>query len=476
MTSLWCQISLLALFVDYVVVHMSGSKNSNKAIAPSAVALLPLVLFLALFIGVGTYLSLQGVDFAFYQLPAPIAVLPAVILALILSKDKLNRSIEHFMSGVGHQDIIAMCMIYLLAGAFAAVAKASGGVDATVNLGLSAIPTSMILPGIFLISAFIATAMGTSMGTIAAVAPVALGIAQSAGMSLPLTAGVVLSGAMFGDNLSIISDTTIAATRSQGCEMKDKFKENIRIALPAALVALVIFAFNSTATQVPETGPIEWLKVLPYVTILILAVSGMNVFVVLTIGIVLAGGVSLSSIDDYGLTNFAQDIYSGFGNMQEIFLLSMLIGGLSELMRRQGGLAFLTNLVSGIIRTFGSSHSKEANGRASELGIAGLVSMVNTCTANNTVAIIVSGSVARQLAEENNVSPRRSASLLDIFSCVIQGVLPYGAQVLLLGSVFNLSPLEVVANSYYCFALAIAAIVAVFIKHPARQPVPQTES
>ncbi|MGD1448775.1 Na+/H+ antiporter NhaC family protein [Vibrio harveyi] len=455
---------------------MSGSKNSNKAIAPSAVALLPLVLFLALFIGVGTYLSLQGVDFAFYQLPAPIAVLPAVILALILSKDKLNRSIEHFMRGVGHQDIIAMCMIYLLAGAFAAVAKASGGVDATVNLGLSAIPTSMILPGIFLISAFIATAMGTSMGTIAAVAPVALGIAQSAGMSLPLTAGVVLSGAMFGDNLSIISDTTIAATRSQGCEMKDKFKENIRIALPAALVALVIFAFNSTATQVPETGPIEWLKVLPYVTILILAVSGMNVFVVLTIGIVLAGGVSLSSIDEYGLTNFAQDIYSGFGNMQEIFLLSMLIGGLSELMRRQGGLAFLTNLVSGIIRTFGSSHSKEANGRASELGIAGLVSMVNTCTANNTVAIIVSGSVARQLAEENNVSPRRSASLLDIFSCVIQGVLPYGAQVLLLGSVFNLSPLEVVANSYYCFALAIAAIVAVFIKHPARQPVPQTES
>ncbi|MGR5233516.1 Na+/H+ antiporter NhaC family protein [Vibrio rotiferianus] len=455
---------------------MSGSKNSNKAIAPSAIALLPLVLFLALFIGVGTYLSLQGVDFAFYQLPAPIAVLPAIILALILSKDKLNRSIEHFMRGVGHQDIIAMCMIYLLAGAFAAVAKASGGVDATVNLGLSAIPTSMILPGIFLISAFIATAMGTSMGTIAAVAPVALGIAQSAGMSLPLTAGVVLSGAMFGDNLSIISDTTIAATRSQGCEMKDKFKENIRIALPAALVALVIFAFNSTATQVPDTGPIEWLKVLPYVTILILAVSGMNVFVVLSIGIVLAGGVSLSSIDNYGLTNFAQDVYSGFGNMQEIFLLSMLIGGLSELMRRQGGLAFLTNLVSGIIRTFGSSHPKQANSRASELGIAGLVSMVNTCTANNTVAIIVSGSVARQLAEENNVSPRRSASLLDIFSCVIQGVLPYGAQVLLLGSVFNLSPLDVVANSYYCFALAIAAIVAVFIKHPARQPVPQTES
>ncbi|MEZ8024358.1 MULTISPECIES: Na+/H+ antiporter NhaC family protein [Vibrio] len=448
---------------------MSNSKNSNAVIAPSAVALIPLIVFLALFIGVGTYLSLQGVDFAFYQLPAPIAALPAVMLALLLSKDKLNRAIEQFLGGVGHKDIIAMCMIYLLAGAFAAVAKASGGVDATVNLGLSAIPTSMILPGIFLISAFIATAMGTSMGTIAAVAPVALGIADSAGMSIPLTAGVVLSGAMFGDNLSIISDTTIAATRSQGCEMRDKFKENIRIALPAALIAIVIFAFNSTATQVPETGPIEWLKVLPYITILILAVSGMNVFVVLTIGILLAGGVSLGSIENYGMTDYAQDIYAGFGNMQEIFLLSMLIGGLSELMRRQGGLAFLTNLVSGLIRAFGSSHSKQANGRASELGIAGLVSMVNLCTANNTVAIIVSGSVARQLAEENNVSPRRSASLLDIFSCVIQGVLPYGAQVLLLGSVFNLSPLDIVANSYYCFALAIVAVVAVFIKHPARQ-------
>ncbi|OBT30475.1 Na+/H+ antiporter NhaC family protein [Vibrio splendidus] len=448
---------------------MSNSKNSNAVIAPSAVALIPLIVFLSLFIGVGTYLSLQGVDFAFYQLPAPIAALPAVMLALLLSKDKLNRAIEQFLGGVGHKDIIAMCMIYLLAGAFAAVAKASGGVDATVNLGLSAIPTSMILPGIFLISAFIATAMGTSMGTIAAVAPVALGIADSAGMSIPLTAGVVLSGAMFGDNLSIISDTTIAATRSQGCEMRDKFKENIRIALPAALIAIVIFAFNSTATQVPETGPIEWLKVLPYITILILAVSGMNVFVVLTIGILLAGGVSLGSVENYGMTDYAQDIYAGFGNMQEIFLLSMLIGGLSELMRRQGGLAFLTNLVSGVIRAFGSSHSKQANGRASELGIAGLVSMVNLCTANNTVAIIVSGSVARQLAEENNVSPRRSASLLDVFSCVIQGVLPYGAQVLLLGSVFNLSPLDIVANSYYCFALAIVAVVAVFIKHPARQ-------
>ncbi|MFC5077553.1 Na+/H+ antiporter NhaC family protein [Vibrio thalassae] len=443
---------------------MTHPNKNNQSIVASPVALLPLVLFLTLFIGVGTYLSLQGVDFAFYQLPAPIAILPAVVLALVLSKEKLNKAIEQFIRGVGHQDIIAMCMIYLLAGAFAAVAKASGGVDATVNLGLSAIPTSMILPGIFLISAFIATAMGTSMGTIAAVAPVALGIAESAGMSVPLTAGVVLSGAMFGDNLSIISDTTIAATRSQGCEMKDKFKENVRIAMPAALIALLIFAFNSSATQLPETGEIEWFKVMPYIAILVLAVSGLNVFVVLAVGILLAGAVSLASIDGYQLTNFAQDIYSGFGNMQEIFLLSMLIGGLSELMRRQGGLAFLTQVITKVIRKFGSTHSKQANRKASEFGIAGLVSLVNVCTANNTVAIIVSGSVARELAEENGVTARRSASLLDIYSCVIQGMLPYGAQVLLLGSVFQLSPLEIVSNSYYCFALALSAVVAIVLK------------
>ncbi|GAD76425.1 Na+/H+ antiporter NhaC family protein [Vibrio azureus] len=454
---------------------MSGSKNSQSAVVPSATALLPLLLFLCLFIGIGTYLSAQGVDFAFYQVPSPIAALPAVLLAMLLSKDRLNQTIEHFMRGVGHPDIIAMCMIYLLAGAFAAVTKASGGVDATVNLGLSAIPTSLILPGIFFISAFIATSMGTSMGTIAAVAPVALGIAESAEMNLPITAGVVLSGAMFGDNLSIISDTTIAATRSQGCAMRDKFKENIFIALPAALISIIVFSFYSNAAQPPSTEAIEWVKVLPYITILVLALSGLNVFVVLTSGIFLAGVISLFYTPHYGMTDFAQDIYTGFGNMQEIFLLSMLIGGLSELMRRQGGLAFLTQLVSRVILRFGAHHSGTANTQASELGIAGLVSMVNVCTANNTVAIVVSGQVARELAQDNNVTPRRAASLLDIFSCVVQGLLPYGAQVLLLGSVFKLSPLEVISHSYYCYALMISAIIAVFVKHSSRQTVTEAK-
>ncbi|MDN3715841.1 Na+/H+ antiporter NhaC family protein [Vibrio breoganii] len=427
------------------------------SISPSFKALLPLFLFLALFIGTGVYMTLQEVEMAFYQLPAPVAALPAVVLGIVLSKDKLNTAIEQFLRGVGHTDIIAMCVIYLLAGAFAAVASATGGVEATVNLGLTMIPTALILPGIFIISAFIATSMGTSMGTIAAVAPVALGIANAADMDVALTAGVVLSGAMFGDNLSIISDTTIAATRSQGCQMRDKFKENIRIALPAALLALVLFGINSKASQVPSVEAVDWIKVIPYLTILVLAVSGVNVFVVLSLGIVLAGAIGFVSTTDYTVSGFANDIYTGFGNMQEIFLLSMLIGGISALMKQQGGLAYITDRVSRMIR--GHKNSQ----RGAEMGIASVVSLTNLCTANNTVSIIVAGGVAKELAQENQVSAKRSASLLDIYSCVIQGVLPYGAQILLLGSIFGLSPLAVVANSYYCFFLAIAAALTIII-------------
>ncbi|EGS66938.1 TPA: Na+/H+ antiporter NhaC family protein [Vibrio cholerae] len=441
--------------------------SSSKPQQPNAFALLPLMVFLLLFMGVGSYLTWQGVEFAFYQLPAPVAVLPAVVLAIALSKESLNRAIEQFLRGVGHSDIMAMCIIYLLAGAFAAVAKATGGVDATVNLGLALLPASLILPGLFVISAFVATAMGTSMGTIAAIAPVALGIAQAADLNLGLTAGVVLSGAMFGDNLSIISDTTIAATRSQGCHMRDKFKENIRIALPAALLALVVFTFSSQTAQSPQTSDIEWLKVLPYLTILVLAVMGLNVFLVLLVGILMAAGVGGLS-DGYSLSALTKDVYVGFGNMQEIFLLSMLIGGMGELMKQQGGLAFLTQHISRMIDKFARSHSDVQKMRASELGIAGLVALTNVCTANNTVAIIVSGGVAKELAEHNGVTAKRSASLLDIFSCIMQGVLPYGAQALLLGSIFQMSPLSVVSYSYYCFFLAVAALVAVFRRHTMR--------
>lgn len=427
---------------------------------PSARALLPLLVFLALFIGTGTWLTLQGVEFAFYQLPAPVAALPAVMLALTLGKEGFNKNLETFFKGVGDSSIMAMCIIYLLAGAFATVAKATGGVDATVALGLSLIPGWFLLPGLFLISAFIATAMGTSMGTIGAVAPVALGVAQAAGIDPVLMAGTILSGAMFGDNLSIISDTTIAATRSQGCEMKDKFRENVKIAAPAAIAVILLYLTLGSVGEAPATTTsADLFKVMPYLLILVLALSGMNVFMVLGIGIVAAGAVGM--ISGYPLGQFSKDIYQGFTGMQEIFLLSMLIGGLGALMERQGGLAW----ISALIARFTRQHDGEQNEKAAELGIAGVVSLTNLCTANNTVAIIVASKVARELAEHHGVTPRRAASMLDIFSCVVQGLIPWGAQALLLGSIFALSPLAVVSMSFYPMALALAAVVAVFVKH-----------
>ncbi|WP_298445557.1 Na+/H+ antiporter NhaC family protein [uncultured Ferrimonas sp.] len=427
--------------------------TTHTPTAQSPLALLPLMLYLLLFVGAGVYFQSQGVDFAFYKLSPVVAILPAIIVAILLSKQRLNDAIETFMQGIGDHNIIAMCLIYLLAGAFAAVAKATGGVDATVALGLTLIPASLLLPGLFLISAFIATAMGTSMGTIAAVAPVAFGIAQQAGFDPALMAGVVLSGAIFGDNLSIISDTTIAATRTQGAQMKDKFRENLRVALPAAVITMGLLALNSGTSVQLEPQQIELTKVFPYLAILVLAVAGVNVFLVLTIGVLLAGLTALLA-GNYDLMRFGQDIYQGFSNMQEIFLLSMLVGGLAALMKQQGGIAWLTQHIA---KWIGSSR----NEKAAELGMGALVAATNVCVANNTVSLIVVGPIAKQLAREHGVTPRRAAASLDVFSCIVQGLIPYGAQALLLASTFSLSPLSVVAHGWYCFILALVGIATV---------------
>ncbi|MCE9679316.1 Na+/H+ antiporter NhaC family protein [Shewanella sp. AS1] len=436
--------------------------SSDTSNTPSFVALLPLFLFLALFIGAGLYFQSQGVDFAFYQLPSVVAILPAIILALFISKQKLNQSIETFIGGIGHANIIAMCLIYLLAGAFAAVAKATGGVDATVALGLSLVPSNLLLPGFFVIAAFIATAMGTSMGTIAAVAPIALGVADQAQIDLALMAGAVMSGALFGDNLSIISDTTIASTRTQGCEMKDKFKENLIFAIPASLITLVLFTLAAQGQADIAAQEIDFIKVLPYLTILVLAVAGLNVFVVLTVGILLAG-ISGLLTTDYGVIKFGQDIYAGFSNMQEIFILSMLVGGLAALMQQAGGLAYVNKQIEKLIVRF-SKAKGEASPRAAELGMAGIVALTNTCVANNTVSIVVTGDIAKELAGKHQVTPKRAASMLDIFSCIIQGLIPYGAQALLIASTFSISPLEAVSHAWYCLVLAVVAVVIVTIR------------
>jgi Na+/H+ antiporter NhaC len=435
---------------------------------PTPLALAPLALFLLFFVGSGLWYQAQDVEYAFYQISAPVAILPAIVLAVLLARGPLNERIQTFIRGVGDDTIITMILIYLLAGAFASVAKAVGGVDATVNFGLSVIPPELVLPGLFVITAFVATSMGTSMGTIAAIAPIAVGVAEATDLSLLMTTATVVGGAMFGDNLSIISDTTIAATRTQGCAMRDKFRLNFRIALPAALLTLVWLWWQSGAAQIEAPGEYELLRVLPYLVVLVLAVLGVNVMLVLFVGILLAGGIGLALEPQYSVAQWSKDIYAGYGSMQEILILSLLIGGLGAMMKSQGGLAW----VSGAIDRISRLGKGEPGRRSGEFSIAAAVAVTNVCTANNTVAILLAGSLARDIAQRHAVDARRSASLIDIFSCVVQGVLPYGAQLLLAASIAKLSPLQLVGSIHYCWLLALCAVLSILTGLPKlRQPV-----
>lgn len=414
-------------------------------------SLLPFIVFLSLFLGTGIVLTLQGVDFAFYQLPASIAIIPAIFLAIFLGKESLNIQINQFISGAGHNNIITMCVIYLLAGAFATVAKSTGSVDASVQLGLSVFPDYLILPGLFLVAAFLSTAMGTSMGTIAAIAPIALGLIETANLDASIVAGCIISGAIFGDNLSFISDTTIASTRSQGAKMSDKFKVNFKFAVPAAIISLVIFFFLGEEIPFEQTDDISFIGLIPYITILILALSGVNVFVVLVVGIILAAIIGVLN-NDYQLSSWVSDINTGFAGMQDIMILALFIGGLSELIKQQGGLAALTHSVKSLANKLCPNNRKRSAG----IGIASLAFVCNLFTANNTVSIIVTGETAKNLATDGELEPANSASILDIYACISQGLLPYGAQALLLGATLHISPIEVVLSSYYPMILFFA--------------------
>lgn len=425
----------------------------------SLIALLPFAVFLGIFLGTGIILTLQGSDFAFYQLPASIAIIPAVFVALymgkVIGKESIDKQIGQFISGAGHANIMTMCIIYLLAGAFATVAKATGSVDASVQLGLAFFPAYLLLPGLFLVAAFLSTAMGTSMGTIAAIAPIALGFIDSAGLDSALVAGCLISGAIFGDNLSIISDTTIASTRSQGAHMKDKFKVNFKFAVPAAIICLAIFAVLGQSINYEMTSDPAVVGLIPYIVILVLALSGVNVFVVLTLGIVLAAVIGMLT-NDYQLSAWISDINSGFASMQDIFILSLFIGGLSELIRHQGGLSALTQAIESLARKLSPNNKRRAAG----LGIAGLTFGCNFFTANNTVSIIITGETAKDLATDGELTPAQSASLLDIFACINQGLLPYGAQALLLGATLGISPLAVISHAFYPMILFFTAGIA----------------
>ncbi|UHQ54920.1 MULTISPECIES: Na+/H+ antiporter NhaC family protein [Microbulbifer] len=426
----------------------------------SPLALLPLALFLALFVGSGLWFQSQGVGMAFYQVSAPVAILPAIALAMLLGRGPLDQRIEIFVRGVGDQTIVTMVLIYLLAGGFASVAGAVGGVEATVNFGLSVIPPALVLPGLFVITAFVATAMGTSMGTVAAIAPIAVGVATATDLPLLLTVGTVVGGAMFGDNLSIISDTTIAATRTQGVEMRDKFRMNFRIALPAALATMAWLYFQGDSAAVEVPGDYELLRVLPYVAVLAMAVFGVNVLLVLFIGILLAGVVGLALQPGYSLAVLVQDINQGYVNMQEILILSLLIGGLGALMKSQGGLEWLARTIDRLSRL---GRRTPPSSRTGALGIGTAVAATNLCVANNTVAILLNGDLAKEISHRYGVDPRRSASLLDIFSCVVQGLLPWGAQLLLASSLASVSPLALVGQVQYCWLLAIAAVAGIVL-------------
>lgn len=437
------------------------SAYSQEKVQSNALALLPLLVFLIIFLGSGLYHSMIGTEFAFYQIKAPVAAIPAIILALLLYKQKLNTAIEEFLQGASHPNLILMFMVFMLAGAFASVSSAIGSVDATVQLGLSLISAEFVLPMLFIISAFIATAMGTSMGTIAACAPIAFGFTQATDI-LPIYAiGAVVGGAMFGDNLSMISDTTIAATRSQNVELRDKFRVNVWIALPAAIMTLIAYVLLSQQAESIQSKAYDLWLILPYLAVFFLAFSRLHVLAVLMIGVVLSGIIGLIEKPEFDLLKLNSSIYDGFLGMFEVALLSMLLGGLSALMQKEGGLQWLIEKIYRITRLF-----KFGRQRAGELGISFLVVFSNLFVANNTVAIILSGDMAREVAKEYGVDPKRSAALLDIFSCVIQGIIPYGAQLLLACSIAKLSPVELIGHIYYCWILAVFAILAILFNYP----------
>ena len=437
------------------------SAHTQENVQSNALALLPLLVFLIIFLGSGLYHSMIGTEFAFYQVKAPVAAIPAVILALLLYKQKLNAAIEEFLQGASHPNLILMFMVFMLAGAFASVSSTIGSVDATVQLGLSLISAEFVLPMLFIIAAFIATAMGTSMGTIAACAPIAFGFAQATEIAPIYAIGAVVGGAMFGDNLSMISDTTIAATRSQNVELRDKFRVNIWIALPAAIMTLVLYIFMSHQAETIQSKSYDIWLILPYLAVFFLAFTRLHVLAVLMIGIILSGVIGLIEKPEFDLLKLNSSIYDGFVGMFEVALLSMLLGGLSTLMQKEGGLQWLIQRIYSLTRLF-----KFGKQRAGELGISFLVVFSNLFVANNTVAIILSGDMAREVAREYGVDPKRSAALLDIFSCVVQGIIPYGAQLLLACSIAKLSPVELIGNIYYCWILAVCAVLAIVFHYP----------
>lgn len=416
-------------------------------------ALSPLFVFLCL------YLVTSIVVNDFYKVPITVAFLASSCYAIAITKGlSLEHRIYQFSVGASNKNIMLMIWIFVLAGAFAQSAKQMGAIDAAVNLTLYILPDNLLLAGIFIASCFISLSIGTSVGTIVALTPVAIGLAEKTGIDLSFIVGIVVGGSFFGDNLSFISDTTIAATKTQECVMRDKFRVNSMIVVPAAIIVLGIYVFQGlSVTAPPQTQDIEWLKVLPYLIVLGTAIAGMNVMLVLLIGIISTGIVGLTT-GSFGFFDWFGSMGSGIIGMGELIIVTLLAGGMLETIRYNGGIDYII-----------AALTKHVKGkRGAEFSIAALVSIANLCTANNTIAIITTGPIAKDIAIKFHLDRRKTASILDTFSCFIQGIIPYGAQMLIAAGLANISPISIIGNLYYPFAMGLFAIMAILFRYPRR--------
>lgn len=395
----------------------------------------------------------------FYKMPITVAFMLSSIYAVALpSEENLSERIKRFSQGAASENMMLMLWIFILAGAFASSAKVMGSVDATVNVTLSILPSEMLMPALFLAACFISISVGTSVGTIVALTPIAAGVATSTGESVPLLTALIVGGAFFGDNLSFISDTTIVATQTQGCRMSDKFRTNLFIALPAALLTLVYyFIIGKSQENITTVENLDYLEMLPYVVVLVSAAFGTNVLIVLTMGIVLTGliGILDGSYDTFG---WLQSMGDGIAGMSELIIITMMAGGMLEIIRKNGGIEWIINLLT-----------RRVNGKkGAYASIAALVSMCNICTANNTVAILTVGGISKKISDKYGLDSRKCASILDTFSCITQGILPYGAQLLMAAGLAQINPVSIIPNLYYQMALAAIAVFAIITGYPKR--------
>jgi len=414
-------------------------------------ALSPLVVF------IGLYLITSIVVRDFYKVPITVAFLVASIYAVIIFRHRpLRERIDTFSRGAGNSQMMLMLWIFVLAGAFANSAKVMGSIDATVNLALTFLPGNMMLAGLFLAACFISISIGTSVGTIVALTPIAVGVAQQTDISVPLMTAVVVGGSFFGDNLSFISDTTIMATSTQGCRLSDKFRVNSFIVIPPSLLILILYVTMGFGIHSPQhVDEVEYVKVIPYLVVLVTALFGMNVMAVLTLGIVLTGVIGIAD-GTFDLFGWFQAMGDGIVGMGELIIITMMAGGLLEIVKQLGGIVFIIRRMTLHI------HSK----RGAELSIAGLVVLVNLCTANNTVAILTIGDIAKQISDRYGVDKRKAASILDTFSCMTQGIIPYGAQLLMAAGLAALNPVSIIPYLYYPIAIGMAALLAILFRYP----------